>query len=271
MTQVITASLDEMVFEGREKDYGAFSLRKSYPHHLLAGTTVIGITAFLLTFGPLIAKSMGFYQVVPYEKEKIAIVINPFEIPQPPAIDEETPELPPPPRIEKDLRTLAYLIPEPTPEEDLDDDEASIVLIDSLKDVPNIGLIDKAGADEIAFFPGELDGTGSIPEVIVEREVPIDVFIVADEEPQPVNMSEVQKLIGYPQIARDAGIQGSVIVRVLVDKKGNYTKHKVINQVHPILEKAVTDHIDKLQFTPAIQGKKPIQFWVNIPFNFKLL
>ncbi|MEL7340987.1 MAG: energy transducer TonB, partial [Bacteroidota bacterium] len=77
--------------------------------------------------------------------------------------------------------------------------------------------------------------------------------------------------IGYPQIARDAGIEGNVVVRVLVDKRGNYDKHKIITQVHPILTKAVEEHIAKLQFTPAIQGGKPIKFWVNIPFNFKLL
>ncbi|MEL6592497.1 MAG: energy transducer TonB, partial [Bacteroidota bacterium] len=77
--------------------------------------------------------------------------------------------------------------------------------------------------------------------------------------------------IGYPQIARDAGIEGNVVVRVLVDKRGNYDKHKIITQVHPILTKAVEEHISKLQFTPAIQGGKPIKFWVNIPFNFKLL
>lgn len=271
MAQVITASLDEMVFEGREKGYGAFSLRKNYPHHLLTGTVIIGMAAFLFTFGPLIAKSMGFYQAEVKENEKTIVILNPETLPPPPSIDEEKPPLPPPPRIEQEVRTIAFQIPEPTPDDEMDDESASIVLIDSLKEVPNIGLVDRDGADEVAFFPGEVDGTGTIPEVIVEKELSSDIFIIADEEPTPVNMADVQKLIGYPQIARDAGIQGSVIVRVLVDKKGNYTKHKVINQVHPILEKAVTDHIDKLRFTPAIQGKKPIQFWVNIPFNFRLL
>ena len=125
-------------------------------------------------------------------------------------------------------------------------------------------------ADE-GNIDGEIDAEGDIPDVIVEQEPDINQFVFAEEEPSPINMSDVQKLLGYPQIARDAGIEGSVVVRVLVGKKGQYKKHKIINQVHPILAKAVEKEIGKLRFTPAIQGGKPIDFWVNIPFNFKLL
>ena len=109
--------------------------------------------------------------------------------------------------------------------------------------------------------------------MIVEKkaEPDINAFVFAEEEPKPVNMSDIQKAIGYPQIARDAGIEGNVVVRVLVDELGNYKRHKIINQVHPILAKAVEKEINRLKFTPAIQGGKPIPFWVNIPFNFKLI
>ena len=169
------------------------------------------------------------------------------------------------------MRTVAFQIPEPTPEEELDpEEEQTIADVKELEDAPNIGFEDKEGADE-GFFDGEIDADGDVPEVIVEQTPDINAFIFAEEEPTPVNMGDIQKLIGYPQIARDAGIEGTVVVRVLVDKAGNYSRHRVINQVHPILTKAVEEHIDKLRFSPAIQGGKPIPFWVNIPFNFKLL
>jgi len=84
-------------------------------------------------------------------------------------------------------------------------------------------------------------------------------------------MDEVKNIIGYPDIARDAHIQGQVVVRVLVDEKGNYRKHKMIKRVHPILAEAVENHIHKLKFSPAIQGNRPIKFWVNIPFRFMLM
>ncbi len=99
----------------------------------------------------------------------------------------------------------------------------------------------------------------------------INDFIFADEEPRPLNLSEIVKRIGYPQMAREAGIDGTVVLRVLVGKDGTYRRHKVIDQAHPMLTEAVTEHIDQVKFTPAIQGGKPIPFWVNIPFHIKPL
>ncbi|WNJ16703.1 energy transducer TonB [Pontibacter sp. G13] len=271
MAQVIKADLDEMVFEDRERRYGAYFLRKKYPRHLLIGTIIISFIAVVATFGPLIAKNlMGEEEV---EKQKVvAVTIKMEDLPPPPPMDEEAPPPPPPPKAPPpQVKTVAFQIPEPTPEEELDPEEdQTIATVEELEEAPAIGFEDKEGADE-GFFDGEIDAEGDIPEVIVEQEPAMDAFVFAEEEPTPVNMDEIKQLVGYPQIARDAGIQGSVVVRVLVDKKGKYKRHKIINQVHPILAKAVEKHIDKLSFTPAIQGGKPIQFWVNIPFNFKLL
>ncbi|MEO0585855.1 MAG: energy transducer TonB [Bacteroidota bacterium] len=272
-SKVVTADLDDMVFEGRERGYGAFLLRKIYPKHLTLSTSIICALALIMTFGPFLANKYQLFGAEEEESTKaLAVTINMEDLPPPPPVDEETPPPPPPPQLPPpQVKTVAFQIPEPTPEEELDPEEdQTIAEIEELKEAPNIGLEDKEGADE-GFFDGEIDADGDIPDVIVEQEPDINQFIFAEEEPSPINMADVQKLIGYPQIARDAGIQGSVVVRVLVGKKGQYKKHKIINQVHPILSKAVEKEIGKLRFSPAIQGGKPIEFWVNIPFNFKLI
>ncbi|MDX1907278.1 MAG: energy transducer TonB [Bacteroidia bacterium] len=265
MAQIIRADMDEMVFEGRERRYGAYYLRKKYPSHVLIGTAIICFLMFLFGFGPMIFNSLvGETQK---KNKTMAISIKMEDLPPPPPMDEDQP--PPPPKTPPpQVKTVSFQIPEPAPEEEVDENE-TIKEMEELKDAPNIGLEDKEGAEE-GFFTGEIDATGE-PEVIVDNTPKIDDFIFAEEEPKPVNMDDIKKLVGYPPIARDAGIQGQVVVRVLVDKKGNYSKHRIINQVHPVLAKAVEEHIAKLRFTPAIQGGKPIQFWVNIPFNFKLL
>ena len=272
MANIIKADLDEMVFEDRERGYGAYFLRKKYPQHLVIGTIIVAVAAIIFSFGPLIAESLNLVQ----EEEKIkvvAITINMEDLPPPPAMDEDKPPPPPPPKAPPpQVRTVAFQIPEPTPEEELDPEEdQTIADIEELKEAPAIGLEDKEGAEE-GFFDGEIDVETSIPEVVVEQKEPeINAFVFAEEEPQPINMEDIKQLVGYPQMARDASIEGSVVIRVLVDKKGNYSKHKIINHVHPILAKAVEEHVPKLRFTPAIQGGKPIPFWVNIPFSFKLL
>lgn len=268
------ADMDEMVFEDRERRYGAYFLRQKYPSHLLIGTLITSFIALAMTFGPFIIDKYQLFGAGEEKAERkvVKVEIKLEDLPPPPPVDEETPPPPPPPDIPPPkVATVAFQIPEPTPEEELDPDEdQTIVEVEELNDAPNIGLEDQEG-DEFGVFTGEIDGDGEEFEVIVERAPDPNEFIFAEQQPQPINMDDIKKLIGYPQIARDAGIEGNVVVRVLVDKKGNYKDHRVINQVHPILAKAVEGKLPNLKFTPAIQGGKPIQFWVNIPFNFKLI
>lgn len=109
------------------------------------------------------------------------------------------------------------------------------------------------------------------PTINTDEEEPSpDDFIMVTQEPSPLNMEEVSRLIGYPKAASKKNIQGQVVIRVLIDKEGNYKRHTVVRKAHPLLQNAVEAHITKLKFSPAIQGDEPIMFWVNIPLNFKL-
>jgi protein TonB len=274
MAQVIKADMDEMVFENRERRYGAYFLRKTYPKHLTISAAIVLLAFITVSAAPRIKEALFGKEEV-QEVKKVAVKMSMEDLPPPPAMDEDKPPPPPPPKVPPpQVKTVAFKIPEPTPEEEMDpeEEEQTIADVEELKEAPNIGLEDKEG-EEIGFFDGEIEGEGDVPEVIVEtkEEPDINAFIFAEEEPKPVNMDDVRRAIGYPQIARDAGIEGTVVVRVLVDEQGAYRRHKILNSVHPILQKAVEQKIGMLTFTPAIQGGKPIQFWVNIPFNFKLL
>lgn len=158
-------------------------------------------------------------------------------------------EIPEPPSIEENKQDLPLVRPEMTiTEDDVEiTDIEELVGIESVEEEP----IDKN------FMP--------------RVEPDVNAFIFVSEEPQPLNMEEVRRRIGYPEIARDAGIEGQVVVRILVDERGNYMRHKMIKKVHPILSKSVEAALLLLKFTPAIQNNRPIKYWVNLPFRFKLL
>ncbi len=272
MAQVIKADIDEMVFEDRERRYGAYFLRKRYPKILLYSTLIGLFITAMIPASSSIAKALGLNAEVEESSGPRNVVINMEDLPPPPPIDEEKPPPPPPPKPPPpQIKTVAFKIPEPAPEEEIDPEEQTINEQEELKDAPVIALEDQEGDDDVGFIDGDIEGEGDIPEVVVEKEPDVNAFIVVEEEPKPVNMGEVKQAIGYPQVARDAGIEGNVVVRVLVDKNGGYRRHIILNGVHPVLEKAVAAQLPKLRFTPAIQGGKPIQFWVNIPFAFKLI
>ncbi|MFK7969787.1 MAG: energy transducer TonB [Bacteroidia bacterium] len=99
----------------------------------------------------------------------------------------------------------------------------------------------------------------------------IEETIFVDTEPSPLNMQDIADSIGYPMIAREANIEGLVVVRVLVDTAGQFVKQKVIKKGHPVLAEAVLKHSHRLIFSPAIEDGKKTMFWVNIPFAFRLI
>jgi TonB family protein len=80
----------------------------------------------------------------------------------------------------------------------------------------------------------------------------------------------VRQLIGYPQVALEYGITGSVVVRVKVDTFGNVVDYDLIKKVHPILSQEVEKHAKKLRFKRYIcDGRSRVQV-VNVPFRFKM-
>ncbi len=99
----------------------------------------------------------------------------------------------------------------------------------------------------------------------------INEFIFADVEPQPVNLSEIMKDIGYPHEAIEENVQGDVVVRILIDEEGNYIKHAYIKELHPACTAAIDEHIRNLTFTPALQSDKAIKYWFNLRIPFKIV
>lgn len=274
MANSIKADLNEMVFENRDKGYGAYPLRKGYPKVLFKAVVSAVLIFLLFSFSQIIASEF-FAGKEDAKQKSMMVTMTMADIPPPPPLDEELPPPPPPPKPPPpQIKTIAFKIPEPTALEELEpeDLEKTIANVEELKEAPNIGVEDIEG-EEFGIFNGIEEGEGEAPAVIVEQKADpgIDSFVFAEEEPKPVNMADIKKAIGYPQVAKDAGIKGTVVVRVLVDELGRYKRHKVINQEHPILAKAVEKQIHKLNFTPAIQGGKSIPFWVNIPFTFTLI
>ncbi|MCI4669053.1 MAG: M56 family metallopeptidase [Bacteroidia bacterium] len=99
----------------------------------------------------------------------------------------------------------------------------------------------------------------------------INELVFASEVATPLNINEVKKTIGYPKTAREQGIQGQVVVRILVDKEGKVRDFKTVMSESPVLEKAVLPHITELEFSPAAIDGKKASMWVNIPFRFVML
>lgn len=85
-----------------------------------------------------------------------------------------------------------------------------------------------------------------------------------------VDLAALQNYLIYPEKAKKDGIEGRVILRVLVDTDGSVRKALIQHSDSKLLNQAAIDAVKETKFTPALKNGKPIMVWVSIPINFKL-
>lgn len=153
-------------------------------------------------------------------------------------------------------------IPVPVPKE-----EAPVTTIASQQQLPFAGTEGDTGLGDtaVAGVPWGVEGGEGI--VIEEEVLPSpDEFVPVEEQPVLVEM----KPPDYPSLAREAGIEGTVIVRVLVGKDGKVKDAILGKGVNAVLDEAALAAARHYVFKPAIQNKNPVAVWVAIPFRFSL-
>lgn len=85
----------------------------------------------------------------------------------------------------------------------------------------------------------------------------------------PVAVREVRP--EYPDLARQAQVEGLVVVNVLVGRDGRVIDARLHPKVHqPLLDQEALDAARQWVFTPALMGSHPVSVWVTIPFRFTL-
>ena len=102
-----------------------------------------------------------------------------------------------------------------------------------------------------------------------EDSGPEDKFIPYDQPPRPkIPLSD---LIVYPELAREAGIEGKIFVRAFINTKGIVTATKIVKGLpNTGLDEAAIQAIKKSRWYPARQRDKKVGIWLTIPIDFSL-
>lgn len=102
----------------------------------------------------------------------------------------------------------------------------------------------------------------------VGPEIEIVPYYRVEVKPQPV----VQVRPFYPPLARQAGVQGRVVVKALIDIDGSVMEVTVLDPSgNQMLDEAALAAARKWKFSPAKQRDKFVRVYVSIPFNFRLV
>lgn len=249
-------SFVDIVFEKRNKEYGAYRLRKKYNRNLLLGMiigTIILVTAIIAPFinaKALENKAKRAERQVEIQMENLDQPEENFEPPPPP---------PPPPA--ETVQEVRYVAP---------------VVVDSIKPEEvnqQLMSIDEA---QIEVQNEEVTIVEEVEEEVQEEEAPAEVFVVVEEMPAyPGGDTELMKFIydniQYPEIAKENNIQGRVIIRFCVTYKGGVDQVTVLKGVDPALDNEAVRVIKMLPtWRPGKQGGKAVNVWYSVPVTFQL-
>lgn len=76
----------------------------------------------------------------------------------------------------------------------------------------------------------------------------------------------------YPGVAVENGVEGLVLVQVLVSSGGESENVKVKSSSgNELLDKAALFAVSQWEFKPALQGQMPAASWFEVPVKFELI
>lgn len=259
--QVTSSARNEVVFDERNKEYGAYQIRNNYDRNLIF--IILGLAASIgLAYGiHLFIKSLPVEEV-----EAPPIDTSMFTIEAPP-LDEEIP--PPPPAEEVPLqleKTVEFLPPVVT--DDAVDDPPPIQ--DAMTDTKASTVNNDIESE--SFVPI----TTPTPKAVEKVEEEILTF-VAEEASFPGGTAEMMKFLNknikYPEIAIQANIQGRVTLRFVVGKDGSIENVSVVKGVPgcPECDKEAIRVVRSMpKWKPAKNDGKVVKSYFNLPVTFKL-
>lgn len=115
--------------------------------------------------------------------------------------------------------------------------------------------------------------TTSVPEVPTDDN---HLFLVVECMPEfPGGMQGcldfIQKEMHYPEEAKNAGIQGRIVLQFIIEKDGTPAQPRIVRSVHPLLDKEALRIIRQMpKWTPGKQDGKPQRVLYTIPIQFRL-
>jgi protein TonB len=115
---------------------------------------------------------------------------------------------------------------------------------------------------------GTLGGITAPPPLPVAEPPKVSSAVRAAQLPQsPRKTLDVRPV--YPDIARSAHVEGTVVLEALLDTAGRVTQLRVIKSV-PLLDEAALEAVRQWRYTPSLYGGHPVSVLMTITIRFTL-
>lgn len=263
----------DIVFEGRNKSYGAFALRQSsWKRHILAFAIILLFVGFVTALPLIISTVKAATGIKPdniTDKYTIAVIDQPLN-----KVDEvQKPPVPEPPKF---IEMTKFVPPTIVDDSKVNDEEQMVTMEEVAKGKDAVGAFDvKNGSTapdavrkdiENIMTPTDKGGTAKEPET----------FRVVEVMPQfPGGETEMYRFISanlkYPVVDQEMGTQGRVSIQFVVSKTGEIINLVILKGISPTCDKEAMRVIKSMpKWIPGKQSGNPVQVYYIIPIVFKL-
>lgn len=271
---LISSDWVDLVFEGRNKAYGAYRLRKSTTkRNILAMVAVV----ILLVVAFIILTVRNF---VDEQRAKVAMTqvaeFTNYKQPEKKAeVKQKKIEVEPERVVERVKSSIKFTAPVIKKDEEVKPDEELKTQDELMSTKTAIGTFDVKGND---------DANGEVlkaKDVIAEPEPPKHeeenkVFDIVEQQPLfPGGPAALMKYLSentkYPVVAQENGVQGRVTVQFVVEKDGSISDVHVLRGVDPSLDKEAVRVVKSMpRWTPGKQNGITVRVNYRVPVLFRL-
>ena len=249
------SDFDDIIFKARNKEYGAFILRKKYKRNVII-SLIIGVFLMIAAILTPYLNAKSLVSRHEHSERHVEIVLQdltqPHEFVAPP---------PPEPPSANTVRPVKYVPP---------------VVVDSIKPDDTVQQMTADEAQQKVKNENILEVSKEPKEEVQEKETPQEPFLNVQEMPEPRGgIVGLYKYIAentrYPYTAKENNIQGKVFVRFCVTAKGTVEQVSILKGVDPDLDAEAIRVVKTFPpFQPGKQEGKPVPVWFTVPIDFQL-
>ena len=269
----------EMVFAGKNKEYGAYQLRKGTSGRNIKSLLILVIAA------ALVGGFLAWKVIEQKQAEEQQAYMEAMELAklQQQAKKEEKKKEPVKPKIEpkKEIpvarETQKFTAPV-IKKDELVKEENQVKQMDKLDEKVAVGTENKEGTkDRLAeAVRSDIAVAAPPPPPAPKPEVSNKVFDVVEEMPHfPGGAAALQAFLSsntkYPVVAQENGVQGRVIVSFVVERDGSITDVRVVRSVDPSLDREASRVVRSMpRWSPGKQNGSTVRVKYTVPVVFRL-
>ncbi len=268
VNKILTADFLDILFEERNKEYGAYELRKNYQRRLTTALLITAGVALLIFLMVIVSRSVGNS-----EKSKVKVQDVTLAEIKPEEQQKIEPPPPPPPKQEPPKIEITKFTPPKIVEDEKFDEKQEVK---EVEEITNVGKIDQEGIkDPEIVNPPKVEEETKVVEA--PKEDPNQVFTKVEVEAQfpggegkwnQYVQREVEKNIDD---LVDDGQAGTCEVQFIVDKEGNVSNVEALSMKGSKLAEVAVNAIKRgPKWIPAIQNGRQVKAWRRQKITFRL-